>query len=76
MQPPFSHHISFSSAFCVSILRPTRAKIDFVRPAGVVKMVSSCTVGLTVALLAFTAVEAGVLPRYRNGYTPPVRSYL
>ena len=36
-------------------------------------MVGSYTVALTVALLAFTAVEAGVLPRYRNGYTPPVR---
>ena len=34
-------------------------------------------VGLVPALLlvafALTAVDAGVLPRYRNGYTPPVR---
>ncbi len=39
-------------------------------------MVCRCTGLLTAALLVFTAVEAGVLPRYRNGYTPPVRGCL
>ena len=39
-------------------------------------MVCRCTGLLAAALLVFTAVEAGVLPRYRNGYTPPVRGRL
>ena len=35
-------------------------------------MVSTAAL-LVVAAVALATVDAGVLPRYRNGYTPPVR---